>query len=165
VSVGFGSTIDADPEEITTCVLRALRRAGLRGILLTGWGGIGDTDLPDEVFKTGEVPHDWLFGRVRAAVHRGGTGTTAALLRAGVPTVVVPFTPDQAFWGWRVAALGAGPEPVPRARLSAGLLAGAIRRATTDPGMKERARLLGERIRAENGVSRAVEAFYHVACV
>ena len=160
MSVGFGSTIDADPEEITTCVLRALRRAGLRGILLTGWGGIGDTDLPDEVFKTGEVPHDWLFGQVRAAVHHGRTGTTAASLRAGIPTVVVPFTPDQAFWGWRVEALGVGPELVPRKELSAERLAGAIGQATTDAGMGEHARLLGVRIRSEDGIGLAVEAFH-----
>jgi sterol 3beta-glucosyltransferase len=165
VSVGFGSTIDPDVEETTAQVFEALRRTGQRGVLLTGWGDIGGVDLPGEVFKVDEVPHDWLFGRVRAAVHHGGAGTTAASLRAGVPTVIVSSFPDQAFWGWRVATLGAGPEPVPRARFSAGLLAEAIRRATTEPGMKKRVRLLGERIRAEDGVSRAVEAFHHVACM
>ena len=165
VSVGFGSMNDVDPEEVTARVLEALRRTGQRGILLTGWGGIDSAGLPDEVFKTDAVPHDWLFERVRAAVHHGGAGTTAASLRAGVPTVVVPFFPDQAFWGWRVAVLGAGPGPVPRARLSAEHLAAAISRATADVGMRERARLLGEEIRAECGVKRAVEAFHRYVCV
>ena len=160
VSVGFGSMNNVDPEEITTRVLEALRRSGQRGVLLSGWGGIGSADLPDEVFKTDAIPHDWLFGRLRAAVHHGGAGTTAASLRAGLPTVVVPFFPDQAFWGWRVAALGAGPEPVPRKKLTSERLAASILRAATDAKMGERARMLGEKIRAENGVARAVEAFH-----
>ncbi|HLL41204.1 MAG TPA: hypothetical protein VK357_16305, partial [Rubrobacteraceae bacterium] len=51
---------------------------------------------------------DWLFDRVRLAVHHGGAGTTAASLRVGLPTVVVPFFLDQAFWGWRVAKVVRG---------------------------------------------------------
>lgn len=161
VSVGFGSMNNVDPEEITTRVLDALRRSGQRGVLLTGWGGIGSADLPDEVFKTDEVPHDWLFGQVRAAVHHGGAGTTAASLRAGLPTVVVPFFPDQAFWGWRVSTTGVGPEPIPRKKLTPERLAAAILRAATDVDMEKRARLLGEKIRAEDGVAQAIEAFHH----
>lgn len=160
VSVGFGSMNNVDPEEITARVLEALRRSGQRGILLTGWGGIGNADLPDEVFKAADVPHDWLFARVRAAVHHGGAGTTAASLRSGLPTVVVPFFLDQTFWGWRVTKLGAGPKPVPRKKLTSERLAAAILRVTTDADVKQRARLLGEKIRAENGVARAVEAFH-----
>ena len=159
VSVGFGSMAGADPEGVTERVLRALRLAGKRGVLLTGWGGLSNADLPDDLFEVGEVPHDWLFPRVAAAVHHGGAGTTAASLRAGTPTVIVPHFADQFFWGARVAGLGAGPRPAPRAKLTAERLADAIRRATGDAGMRERARSLGEKIRAENGVERAVEAF------
>ena len=160
VSAGFGSMSGGDPEELTEMVLGALKSAGQRGVLLTGWGGVSNADLPDEVFKIEETPHDWLFPRVAAAVHHGGAGTTAASLRAGVPTVVVPFFADQSFWGARVAGLGVGPSPVPRRKLSAALLAGAIRRAVFDAGMRKRARLLGEKIRAEDGVGRAVETFH-----
>ena len=160
MSVGFGSMSDADPERLTTIVLRALRRAGRRGILLTGWGGLSNADLPDDVIKVEEAPHDWLFARVAAAVHHGGAGTTAASLQAGVPTVVVPFFADQPFWGARVAGLGVGPRPVPSKRLSKQRLARAITHATTDVGMRERARLLGQKIRTEDGVGRAVEAFH-----
>ena len=166
VSVGFGSMSGGDPEQLTYTVLDALKSAGQRGVLLTGWGGVSNADLPDEVFKVEEVPHDWLFPRVVAAVHHGGAGTTAASLRARVPTIVVPFFADQSFWGARVAGLGVGPSPIPRKKLSAELLAGAIRQATTDVGMRKRARLLGEKIRTEDGVGRAVEAFHlHVGRV
>jgi EryCIII-like glycosyltransferase len=106
-----------------------------------------------------EVPHDWLFERVGVAVHHGGAGTTAASLRAGVPTVVVPFFADQPFWGWRVAELGVGPEPIPRRSLTVEQLANAIQQTTADRDMNSRAIALSRRIRGENGIERAVEAF------
>jgi len=67
-------------------------------------------------------PHDWLFPRVSAVVHHGGAGTTAAALRAGVPSVILPFFFDQGFWGRRLAACGLGPPPIPFYRLSAATL-------------------------------------------
>jgi sterol 3beta-glucosyltransferase len=92
-------------------------------------------------------------------VHHGGAGTTAEGLRAGLPTVVVPFFYDQPVWGRRVFELGAGPRPIPRKRLTADRLAAAIRIAATDPEMRRRAVAVGERIRTEDGVARAVAAF------
>jgi len=159
VFVGFGSMNNIDPEKLTDIVLRALKLTGQRGILATGWGGMGDADLPDTVFRVGDVPYDWLFERVKATVHHGGAGTTSESLRAGIPTVVVPFFADQPFWGWRVAELGVGPEPISRRSLRVERLANAIRRATSDRDMQARAGALGRRIRGENGIERAVEAF------
>ena len=162
VSVGFGSMAGGGAEELTDTVVRALRLVGRRGVLVSGFGGFSNADLPDELFKVEEVPYDWLFPRVAAAVHHGGVGTTALSLRAGIPSVIVPFFADQSFWGARVAGLGVGPRPVPRARLSVERLAGAIRQASTDAAMIGRARSLGAKIRAENGMKRAVEAFHRL---
>ena len=159
VYVGFGSMNKTDPEQLTDIVLRALERTDRRGVLVTGWGGISNSASPDTVFAVEEVPHDWLFERVEAAVHHGGAGTTAASLRAGIPTIVVPFFADQPFWGRRVAELGVGPEPIPRRSLTVERLTSAIRQATSDRDMKSRAAALGQRIRAETGIERAVEAF------
>jgi len=164
VSVGFGSTIEEDPKAVAALVAEALRRAGRRGILLTGWGGLEDVVPSNDLFVLRKVPHDWLFPRVAAAVHHGGAGTTAASLRAGLSTVVVHSTLEEAFWGWRVETLGAGPRPIPRRDLSAERLARALHHATADAGIRDRARAIGEGVRAEDGVGRAVEAFErHVA--
>jgi UDP:flavonoid glycosyltransferase YjiC (YdhE family) len=91
-------------------------------------------------------------------VHHGGAGTTATGLRAGVPSLVVPFFGHQFFWGWRVQTLGAGPAPLPRRKLSVELLGAAIEEAVRDPEIRARAAQLGRRIRAENGVEAAVQA-------
>lgn len=82
----------------------------------------------------------------------------ASRQRAGVEggEDLVPFTMDQPFWAARVAALGVGPEPIPRARLTSARLARAIERALADDALRERAARLGALLRAEDGVSAAV---------
>jgi sterol 3beta-glucosyltransferase len=158
VYVGFGSMSSRDPRGTTELVLEALERSGQRGILLTGWGGLGRRELPDTVLQVDSVPHDWLFPRVSAVVHHGGAGTTAAGLRAGRASVVIPFFADQPFWGWCVERAGVGPRPIHRKHLTAKRLAEALTAATQDSGIRERAMAMGQRFRSEDGVARAVEA-------
>lgn len=168
VYVGFGSMTGRDPERITAIVLAALHQTGQRGVLSTGWGGVTSPALLAEVSGTAEnfmdniyvlasAPHDWLFPRMAAVVHHGGAGTTAAGLRAGVPSILVPFTSDQPFWGWRVAQLGVGPTPIPHQTLTGERLAYALRVAADHQPMRQRAADLGARLRQEDGVSAAVQ--------
>jgi UDP:flavonoid glycosyltransferase YjiC (YdhE family) len=156
VCVGFGSMGNRDPERTTRIILGALARSGQRGVLLTGWGGLRRTDLPESVFMADNIPHDWLFPRMAAVVHHGGAGTTAAGLRAGVPSVLVPHFTDQPFWAHHVHALGVSPPPIPRRHLTEANLANAIAAAVRDRAMRARAAALGEVIGNEDGARRAV---------
>ena len=114
-------------------------------------------NVPSNVFVLDAAPHSWLFSRMSAVVHHGGAGTTAEGLRAGVPTVIVPFIVDQLFWGKRVRDLGAGPEPILAKELTVDKLADAIHTATTDALMKKQAEEIGKAIRAEDGLGNAVK--------
>lgn len=156
VYVGFGSMTSQSPEQTTEMVVRALSQAGQRGVLVTGWGGLAPGAAAGNVYVADEVPFDWLFPKMAATVHHGGIGTTHLGLRAGVPAVVVPFMPDQHFWGRQVARLGVGPRPITRQELTVERLAEAIRVAVGDPGMRRRAAALGRHIAADDGVGRAV---------
>jgi UDP:flavonoid glycosyltransferase YjiC (YdhE family) len=163
VCIGFGS-MTYDRAELIRTVERALSSSGRRAVLLTGLGGLRPSELPRNMIAIDWIPLKWLFPRMAAVVHHGGAGTTAESLRAGVPSVVVPFFYDQFFWGRRVFELGAGPRPIPRKRLDAAALANAIREATSDPEMLRRAGAVGKQIRAEDGVARAVAAFDRHLC-
>jgi sterol 3beta-glucosyltransferase len=156
VYIGFGSMGSRNPEQTADLVLQAISMTGQRAILQSGWGGLSKTDLPDTVFIVDSISHSWLFPRVAAVVHHGGAGTTAAGLRAGVPTIIIPFFGDQPFWGRRVAELGVGTDPIPRKQLTSKRLAAAIHRAVNDRSIIQQAADLGEKIRAEDGITKVV---------
>lgn len=157
VYIGFGSMTTHDPKSLTETVLRALELSNQRGVLLNGWGCLGDTDLPESVIQIDSAPHGWLFPRIAAVVHHGGAGTTASVLRTGKPSVVVPFFVDQPFWGRRVSELGVGTKPIPLQKLTPERLATAINTIVSDIRIQKNANELSERIRTEKGVANAVD--------
>ncbi len=149
VFIGFGSSeaMDAD------FMLETVRRAGVRAVLQ----GVEGVSGPDAL-GIGPVPHEWLFPRMAAVVHHAGAGTAAAGLRAGVPTVSVPIYTDQPFWAARIAALGAGPEPVPYKELGTERLSDAIKQATASPEYAANARSLAAALAAEDGTAPVAAA-------
>ena len=156
VYIGFGSMTGRAPRRTTELVQEALVRSGQRAIVAAGWAGLGEMRVPETVYQLESAPHSWLFPRMAAVVHHGGAGTTAAGLRAGVPTLIVPHIVDQPFWGQRVFDLGVGPRSLPRHKLTAAKLARGIEIAVTDSGIRQRASALGAKIRAEDGIGTAV---------
>jgi UDP:flavonoid glycosyltransferase YjiC (YdhE family) len=146
-----------EAKKMAQIIVDAVTLGKERAILATGWGSLADVDLPDTIYKVAAIPHDWLFPRMAAAVHHGGAGTTAAALRAGIPSVIIPHIMDQPFWGQRVFDLGVGPQPLPRKKVTAERLAKAIAMTRNDKDMKRQASTLAKQIGAEHGVTRAVE--------
>lgn len=157
VFIGFGSMPVKNPIQTTRVILEALQTIGQRAVLGDGWSGIGDQTLPETVYKIQYAPYEWLFPQMAMVIHHGGSGTTAAGLRAGVPSCAVPFLFDQEYWGKRIASLGVGPDPIPYRKLSASRLVRTINQGINDPEICENAKKLGQRIRTENGVQTAVK--------
>jgi UDP:flavonoid glycosyltransferase YjiC (YdhE family) len=157
VYLGFGSISLGSPEKKTRLILRALELSGQRGLVLTGWGGLARLPASPGILFVDDVPHDWLFPRMAAVMHHGGAGTTGAGLRSGVPSIITPFASDQYSWAERVVQLGVGPRAPDVRRLTAESLARAIEAAVNNSALRARASALGEKIRAENGIARAVE--------
>jgi sterol 3beta-glucosyltransferase len=162
VFVGFGSMPSLDPAATTATVLTATRKAGVRAVIGTAWGGL-TAETAADVFTIGEVPFDRLFPRVAAVIHHGGAGTIAAAAAAGRPQVVCPFVADQPFWGDRMHHLGVAPEPIHQRHLDPDRLAAAIQRAVTDIQISVVADRIGHLIRAEEGVHEAVRQLETIA--
>ncbi|MEV5017999.1 glycosyltransferase [Streptomyces sp. NPDC053780] len=160
VLVGFGSMASGEGERLSEIAVRALRRAGLRGILQAGSAGLAADG--DDVLTIGDVPHALLFPRLAAVVHHGGAGTSAAALRAGVPAVTVPVTADQPFWAARLAALGAATDPIPFRSLTAERLADCLDRVVRQQSHSRAAATAAQHMATENGARRALETIQNL---
>ncbi len=160
VYIGFGSMDDRHPEKLVTLAVEALQRSRQRGLIFADWKKVDASRLPDNVFKVEYIPFAWLFRQVAAAVHHGGAGTTAETLRAGIPSITVPFYSDQPFWARRLEGLGVAPPPIPRKKLTAEHLGRSISHVVSDTAMRVRALALGRQVGQEQGVQTAVAAIH-----
>jgi sterol 3beta-glucosyltransferase len=161
--IGFGSMPILDPGPVVDAVTEAARRAGVRILIGAGWTELAraGAGLPEYVRTVGGVDHDWLFPRCRAVIHHGGTGTTGAGLIAGRATWIYSLFFDQAFWGTRVSRLGVGGHSRFR-HLRADLMVEVIRQLSRED-VRQRAAALGDEIRREDGIARAMDTIVQFA--
>lgn len=161
VYIGFGSIVVDNADKFTALIFEAVKRAGVRALVSKGWGNLGDEgNTPDNIYMLGDTPHDWLFPRVSAVVHHGGAGSTAAGLKCGKPTLIVPFFADQPFWGAMVAKSGAGSEPIPYKHLTSDKLAAGIKYLLSLEA-KGHAEAIAKSIAEEgDGAANAVKSFH-----
>ena len=155
LSIGFGSVIDTAAEELLRNILAALSATGQRAVLVSGWSNYAGP-LPDNVFPVESVPYDWLFPRVSAAIHAAGAGTVAEVLRAGIPSICVPFAGEQKFYARKLEDLGVAASPIDPRHATMEGLAAAIKHVTQDQAMRDRAKSFGDIVARENGVKEAV---------
>lgn len=148
VYVGFGSVFDSKhKDETVKLITDALHKSGKREII----SGMGDiANLPENLLAINSIPHSWLFERVSLVCHHGGAGTTSAGFKAGIPSIIIPFSNDQFAWAHRSYDLGVGSEPIYRKNLTADKLDSAIQFALTDVIIKN-AKTLSKNIATENG--------------
>ncbi|USP79978.1 glycosyltransferase family 1 protein [Curvularia clavata] len=165
VYVGFGSIVIDDPAALTRTVVDSVLKADVRCVLSKGWSDRLETKdaskpeipLPPEIFQIQAAPHDWLFRQMDAAVHHGGSGTTGASLRAGIPTIIKPFFGDQFFFAQRVEDMGVG---VWLKKVNTSVFSRALWEVTNSQRMIMKAKVLGQKIRKDNGTQVAIQTIY-----
>lgn len=148
VYIGFGSVFDSDEKDkIVKIIIDALKKCGKSGII----SGMGKVDnLSNNIIAVDGIPHTWLFEKVSVVCHHGGAGTTAAGFRAGVPSVIIPFSNDQFAWAHSAFDLGVGAKPIYKKDLTVDKLAEGINYAL-NKDIIERAEILSKNIALEDG--------------
>jgi sterol 3beta-glucosyltransferase len=160
IYIGFGSMTGFDNARLLEALAAAT--SGRRVLFHAGWSGIDSQSLPSHFFAIGDTPHDWLFPRTAAVIHHGGSGTTHSAARAGVPSIVTPFAGDQFFWAERLRLAGVAPLAMDGRKPKADAFASALD-FVAKPEVQKRAHVLGETMRAENGVANAIAALERMA--
>jgi UDP:flavonoid glycosyltransferase YjiC (YdhE family) len=105
---GFGSMPVDSPAEAVATITSVCADLGVRALISTGVWDLDELPADDRVKLVGAVNHARVFPLCRAVVHHGGAGTTAAGVRAGVPTVVLWVGADQPVWAGQIGRLKLG---------------------------------------------------------
>jgi rhamnosyltransferase subunit B len=108
ILVTFGSAPSSTSADRLAAIAAVLDQRGFRGLFLVGREDLIAGPLRDRAGVATFAPLADVLPSCRAAIHAGGYGTTAEVLRAGVPSVVIPFMSDQLWYARRTAAIGAG---------------------------------------------------------
>lgn len=158
--------ISVSPEFMVKIAVEALKITNRRGVVLQGFAQLCPEMLDDEALREyaeknvcfmKSAPHAWLFPKCACTVIHGGSGTTAASLRSGRPTIITPVFLDQYDFGRAVAKLGVGVTTCQFQKLTANTLAAAIDKCLADEDILKRAAEFGTELSAEDGVTRGVQ--------
>lgn len=155
VQAGFGSMTGGNASTRAEAIIEGARRTGLRVVMATGWGGLQPPVrcLGPDVFVTESVPHTAVLRKAVAAIHHGGAGTTHAVARAGIPSIIVPFLADQPFWAAQLRRAGLSPAPLHHDRLTPERMHAALDAAMD---CARRSRAVAQQMSKEDGTTRAV---------
>ena len=153
--VSFGSMVHDDPKRVSRLIFEAASELGSRVVLQRGWSGLVDERPSSDCCCVGYVPHAWLFRRASCVVHHGGAGTTAAALRAGVPSVLVPHAFDQFAISRRMLGHGLARSVIPFQNLSVDALVGALILTCGDVDLQRALTLVAAQLERESGVDTA----------
>jgi vancomycin aglycone glucosyltransferase len=149
----FGSVNFDEARKVMARFIRCWPK-GKKLILQSGWAGLSIERPRPEIKRVGNVSHDQLFRHGSMIIHHGGAGTTASVLHAGLPHIVIPHIGDQWFFAGEVKRLGVGlelkcakwPESLPKA----------VRSIEKSKKMNLRAKALADLLAKEDGPSTAV---------
>lgn len=108
ICFAFGSRSVGSPEAMIEMLADACDQLGERALVCSGWTDYSNAPQFDHVKVVGLVSYSATFPACHAVVHHGGSGTTAAALRAGVPALILWTVGDQPFWGAQLKRLKVG---------------------------------------------------------
>lgn len=108
ICFGFGSTAVDSPADTITMIGDACAQLGERALVCSGKTDFTGVPQFDHVKVVGVVNYAAVFPACRAVVHHSGAGTTAAGLRAGVPTLSLWSMSDQKIWAGQIDRLHVG---------------------------------------------------------
>jgi UDP:flavonoid glycosyltransferase YjiC (YdhE family) len=152
----LGSAAVMTPGQFYEESIKAVRCLDRRAVLLIGKNA-PPANLPDSIIAVNYAPYSQIFSRACAIVHQGGVGTTAQALRAGRPTLVMPYSIDQPDNAARVERLGTS-RTISRKQYVAERVARQLGELLKNPSYAARAAEVGAIIRSEDGVNVACDA-------
>jgi len=120
VFITFGSMTNPEPEKKTRIILDVLKQYQIPAIINSAFGGLVEPEKynTDLIHFVSGIPYEWIFPKMYAVVHHGGSGTTHLALKYGCASLIIPHVIDQFVWSRLITDLGVGPKGLPIYRIS-----------------------------------------------
>ncbi len=158
----FGSMPFKGKFDLEDAVLHLVQKYHVRILVVKGWGlrNVEKLEKDPGIFVVQAEPFSLLFPQVRAIIHHGGIGTTAACLRAGKPFWICPIlypVGDQLFWGLQSYKIGVALKPVPLSKMDLNRFLEKVGALLSHKELYLKASAVKELIDQENGLQAAIE--------
>ncbi len=149
---------NSNPTEKTRIIVDVLKKHNIPAIINTSWGGLEEMSEPSEkILFVNNIPYDWVFPKMYAIVHHGGSGTTHTALKHACPGLVVPHILDQFYWSKTISGLHLGPEGISIRNLDEKTFEPRLLDLMNNPSYKSNASIISEKIKIENDLDELYE--------
>lgn len=150
----LGTSVVHHGQDLFEIAAQASSRLGRRALLLTGSHETAARVWPTGVHALAYAPFSRVLAAGALTVHHAGAGTMAQAMRAGKPSVIVPFANDEFDNAARAKRIGVA-VTVPRHKLTVKLMCETLDSALTDVQLRARSALLGAKLVTEDGAEIA----------
>ncbi|MFY9243660.1 MAG: glycosyltransferase [Polaribacter sp.] len=150
--ITFGSMTNPNPRETMNIILEILEEQNIKAIINTASGGLIKPLKynTNSIYFTENIPYAWIFPKVYAVMHHGGSGTTHMGLKYSCATLIIPHILDQFLWNDLISSLNVGPKGIPINKLKKEILSSKIVAMMHNKSYKGNAIQLGKQMRKEN---------------
>ena len=157
----LGSAAVMDARDFFEESAKAAKTMGKRAVLLYGIFNEPPKNVSETIVGFDYAPYSKVFPKAVCVVHQGGVGTTAQVLRAGVPHLIMPYSHDQPDNAARCERIGVA-RVISRKRYTAENAAKHLRALLDDSSYKTKAVKAGEIIASEGGTATACDAIENI---
>jgi len=158
IFITFGSMTNPSPKEKTRSIVEVLKRNNIPAIINISWGGLEKIDeFHDNIFFTEDLPYSWIFPKIYAVIHHGGSGTTHTALKYACPSLIIPHVLDQFFWDKTIAKLQLGPKGISIRKFNKKEFEIKLLDLYHNKNYKKNADMISEKMQSENNKNKFYE--------
>lgn len=158
VFITFGSISNTNPTQKTEAILSVLSKHKIPVIINTSWGGlIKPEKYPEHIYFVNTIPYDWIFPKMYAVIHHGGSGTTHLALKYGCASLIIPHFIDQFYWNTIIHKLKVGKKGVSIKKMNKSNFEVLLLDLLSNENYKKNAELIAKQMQGENNTEKLME--------
>ena len=158
VFITFGSISNTNPTQKTEAILSVLSKHKIPAIINTSWGGLIKPEKYSEyIYFVNTIPYDWVFPKMYAVIHHGGSGTTHLALKYGCASLIIPHFIDQFYWNTIIHKLKVGKKGVSIKKLNKNNFEALLLDLLSNKNYKKNAEQIAKQMQKENNSEKLMK--------